>query len=49
MVVYFVIMGKFTKFELFSARKRSFVINIQLIAVIFSLILTDLISIFCED
>jgi hypothetical protein len=42
-------MGKFTKFESFSARKRSFVINIKLNAIVFKFILSNLISIVCED
>jgi len=32
MVIYFVIMGKFTKFELLFAKNESIVININLLA-----------------
>jgi len=41
--------GKFTKFELFSARKPSIVINIRLYAIVFEIIINNLISIVCED
>jgi len=36
MVVYFVIMGKFTKFELLFAKNHPIVINIELFAVCLS-------------